>query len=139
MLSEDHLQKQKFTLSIWGEHKKERVCVYSNLIYSLCLCGEFIMRRVNRLEKIDHVIKRVLKGCGIEDEVIGERCLKLWPEIMGKRVADKNKPLYVKDKILFIKSESPVWAKELSFSKKDIIKKINERLAKRFIKDMVFM
>jgi len=95
------------------------------------------MRRVNKLERIDQVIRRVLKGCGIEEDVLGERCLKLWPEVMGKRVADKNKPLYVKDKILFIKSESPVWAKELSFSKKDIIKKMNNRLDKRFIKDII--
>ncbi|MDI6752500.1 MAG: DUF721 domain-containing protein [bacterium] len=94
------------------------------------------MRRVKKVERIDQVIKRILKGCGIEEEVMGERCLKLWPEVMGKRVADKNKPLYVKDRILFIRSESPVWAKELSFSKKDIIKKINSRLDKRFIKDI---
>jgi predicted nucleic acid-binding Zn ribbon protein len=97
------------------------------------------MRRVNRLERIDQVIKRVLKGCGIEEEVTEERCLKLWSEIMGKRIADKNKPLYVKDKIIFIRSESPVWAKELSFEKKEIIKKINERLSKRFIKDVIFI
>ncbi len=95
------------------------------------------MRRVNKLERIDKVIKRVLKGCGIEENILGERCLKLWPDIMGKRVADKNKPLYVKDRILFIKSESPVWAKELSFSKNDIIKKINSKLEKRFIKDII--
>lgn len=97
------------------------------------------MRRVKKIERIDQVIKRVLKSCGIEEDVLEERCLKLWPEIMGKRVADKNKPLYIKDRIFFIKSESPVWAKELSFSKKNIIKKINDRLSKRFIKDVIFI
>jgi predicted nucleic acid-binding Zn ribbon protein len=97
------------------------------------------MRRVKRIEKIDAVLSRVLKNVGIESEVLEKRVLFLWNTIVDKRISSQTKPLYVKDNILFIKIESPVWAKELSFFKKDLVKRINSELKRRFLRDISFV
>jgi predicted nucleic acid-binding Zn ribbon protein len=79
-----------------------------------------------------------LKALGIEKQIIEQTCISAWDEIVGERIAAAAQPEFIKDGKIFVITKSPTWANELSFFKEDIIKRLNERVGGRPIKEMVF-
>lgn len=57
-------------------------------------------------------------------------------EEYGKQGAENIKPIFFKDKKIFIKAKSSFWADEFLGQKKTIIKKINDQLGGNEISDM---
>lgn len=96
------------------------------------------MKRIKRVERIDSAIDRVLKACGIEDLVLEEKIISEVPKMLDKRIVKHIRSYHIEDKILFIKLDSPVWARELLFLKKEIKDKINENIKKKYIKNIMF-
>ncbi len=96
------------------------------------------MRRTKKIERIDVVLDRVLKATGLEDSVLEGRVMSQFPEMLDKRIISHIKSYHIEDKILFVKCDSPVWARELLFLKKEIQDKINKNLTKKYIKNIIF-
>lgn len=96
------------------------------------------MRRAKKIERIGCVVDRVLKASGIEDLVLEETIISRLPEILDKRIVKHIKSYHIEDKILFIKLNSPVWARELLFFKKELQDRINESVGKKYIKNIMF-
>jgi predicted nucleic acid-binding Zn ribbon protein len=61
-----------------------------------------------------------------------------WVEIVGEQAAKHSKPARYDNKILFVRASSPVWANQLQFLSPEIIKKINQKLGKNFVKEIRF-
>lgn len=104
-------------------------------------------RRGLRIEEIGNVLDRMMqrikvkdKGCevSLSRKLAEERAMQLWQEIVGTNVSAHAKPINIQDKIFFVKVDSSSWCNELSFFKKDIIKKINEGVGMKVIKDVYF-
>jgi len=96
------------------------------------------MRRIKKIERIDSVIDRVLKTCGLEEAFLENRVIHQLPEVLDKKITRHIKSYHIEDRILFLKLDSPVWARELLFLKKEMIDKINEGLTKKYIKNIMF-
>ena len=62
-----------------------------------------------------------------------------WEEVVGVKIAAVAVPVRNKKGVLFVKVEDSIWRFELTRSKDEIIKKINEHLNKKIIKDIVFI
>ncbi|MEW6608090.1 MAG: DUF721 domain-containing protein [bacterium] len=94
----------------------------------------------NVLDKMMRRIKVIDKGreISLAHKLAEERAIQLWQEVVGTNVAVHTKPLTIKDKIIFVKVDSSAWCNELSFFKKDIIKKINSAVGMQVIKDVYF-
>ncbi len=75
-----------------------------------------------------------LKGKFDETSVVA-----LWPELMGKAVANRTTQLYVSQKKLFVRIESSVIKNELLMVRSGIIQKINEHAGSEVITDIVFL
>jgi len=67
------------------------------------------------------------------------RLMELWGEIVDERVGKQTEPLRLKNKILYVATTSSTWAQELTFLKKEIIKKFNIRAGEEAIKDIRFL
>ena len=68
-----------------------------------------------------------------------QQAVNLWPTAVGKKIADNTPVQDVKHGILIVHAESPVWAQELQFKKKEILSKLNSTLGKTTIKDIRFV
>ncbi|SMC68323.1 DUF721 domain-containing protein [Pedobacter nyackensis] len=75
-----------------------------------------------------------LKGKFDETSVVA-----LWPELMGKAIANRTTQIYVSQKKLFIRIESSVIKNELLMVRSGILQKINERAGSEVITDIVFL
>jgi len=58
---------------------------------------------------------------------------------VGKKIAENTTVQDVKHGILLVHAESPVWAQELQFKKKEILSNLNSSLGKKTIKDIRFV
>jgi predicted nucleic acid-binding Zn ribbon protein len=56
------------------------------------------------------------------------RLLKLWPEIVGAGVASYTRPLSIQRHVLWVATASAAWAQNLTFERKTILAKVNQKL-----------
>jgi predicted nucleic acid-binding Zn ribbon protein len=64
--------------------------------------------------------------------------LALWDEVVDERVLKNAKAIKISNRTLYVSTSSSTWAHELTFLKRDIIKKFNERAGKEVIRDIRF-
>ncbi|MEW6097097.1 MAG: DUF721 domain-containing protein [bacterium] len=104
-------------------------------------------RRGIRVEKVGDILDRMIRRMKVKDKdgevslarrLAEERALLLWQDVVGTNVSAHAKPLRIQDKIFFVKVDNSAWCNELSFFKRDIIKKINEGVGMRVINDVYF-
>ena len=60
-------------------------------------------------------------------------------EVVGKKIAENTIVQDVKHGVLIVRVDSPIWAQELQFQKKEVLLKINKTLGKKTIKDIRFV
>ena len=65
--------------------------------------------------------------------------LALWPEIMGKAVANRTTQIYIAQKKLFVRLESSVIKNDLLMIRTGIIQTLNERAGSEVITDIIFL
>ncbi len=63
----------------------------------------------------------------------------LWPELVGKSVANRTKELFIRDKKLFLRLESSVIKNELMLVRTQIVANINERSGSALVEDIIFL
>ncbi|EDM34364.1 hypothetical protein PBAL39_08756 [Pedobacter sp. BAL39] len=63
----------------------------------------------------------------------------LWPELMGKAIANRTTQIYISQGKLFVRLESAVIKNELLMVRTGIIQKLNERAGSEVVKEIVFL
>lgn len=96
------------------------------------------MARKKRAERIGSVLDRVLKKLGIEKQLKERTLFGVWEEEVGAEIARHAQPAHIKNGRLTVSVEGSVYVQEYSFLKKDLIKKLNGRLGKPIVKEIVF-
>ena len=76
---------------------------------------------------------------GLDVGVNQEQAANIWPTAVGEKIAENTTVQDVKHGVLFVRANSPVWAQELQFQKKEVLFKINSALGKKTIKDIRFL
>ena len=85
------------------------------------------------------VLNTYLFKTGLDKGVKQQQAVSLWPTAVGKKIAENTTVQDVKHGILLVHAESPVWAQELQFKKKEILSNLNSSLGKKTIKDIRFV
>lgn len=80
----------------------------------------------------------MFRQVGIEKQVSQKMACLVWDNVVGPEIRANTYPHYVKSGILFVMVKSSSWANQLTFLKRDLVKKINENLEGKIIKDIRF-
>ncbi len=91
------------------------------------------------MQSLKTAIDLMLKKFGIDNAVSQNKALNIWDDIVGKTVAKNTEPDRVEHGVIIVKVSSPTWRQELYFQKKEIIKKLNNSIGKKAIKDIRFI
>ncbi|RYE55960.1 MAG: DUF721 domain-containing protein [Sphingobacteriales bacterium] len=96
------------------------------------------MRKPNDTTLKDAISKmlNVYKLRGKFDET---SVISLWPELMGKAIANRTTQIYISNKKLFVRIESSVIKNELLMVRTGIIEKLNERAGSEVINEIIFL
>ena len=91
------------------------------------------------MKPIKTVLNTYLFKTGLDAGVNQQQAVNLWPIVVGKKIAENTTIQDVKHGVLIVRVDSPIWAQELQFQKKEVLFKINKTLGKKTIKDIRFV
>ncbi|BCR03936.1 hypothetical protein DESUT3_10050 [Desulfuromonas versatilis] len=64
------------------------------------------------------------------------RAWQVWDEVVGPQIAARARPLRIREGVLEVRVEQPVWMQQLQLLKPRILAKLNERLGAGTLKDI---
>ena len=81
---------------------------------------------------------RNLRVQGLETPLLQKRLIDEWPEVMGEIIAGYTQNLYIRNQTLFVHMTNPALRADLSMQRKEIVRKLNEKVGSQVITDIVF-
>lgn len=90
------------------------------------------------MEALSGALSRLLRGLGLERQLLGWRAVEGWPEWVGPRVARHSRAVAFRDGTLVVEVEGSAWMQELGFLKREIVRTLNERLGADLVRDIRF-
>jgi predicted nucleic acid-binding Zn ribbon protein len=89
--------------------------------------------------RVGSVLRGVLEKHGVDKQIERLGVLDLWPEIVGRQLAEVTRVRGVDDATLFVEVRSSAWLAELSMMKEVFLGRVNERLGEAPIERIVFV
>ena len=94
------------------------------------------MRR-SKTQKIEELVKTILKEQGLDVKLKELELIKTWEKVIGKNVANATTDLYIKNRKLFVHVRSSIVRNELMLIKTGLIQALNEEVKDKIIDDIV--
>ena len=94
------------------------------------------MRR-NNINTIGQVIKKLIKNKKLSKRLDALKVLDVWDNIIGKDLEKYIKSTKLVDDKLYVKLRSSIVRNEMSYKKTQLIQRINKKLNKDVIKDII--
>jgi predicted nucleic acid-binding Zn ribbon protein len=91
------------------------------------------------MESVAHVLSRVLRELGLEQDVLGWRVVDEWPRLVGPRVAHHTRAVAYRSGTVHVEVEGSAWMHELGFLKRELIREINRQLGSDQVRDVRFL
>lgn len=88
---------------------------------------------------IGEVIKEMIETYRLEGKLNEVRLLHSWEKVVGEMIARHTLDLYIKNRRLFVKVDSPALKNELSYSRTDILDKLNQEAGGKVIEEVIFV
>lgn len=89
-----------------------------------------------RVKSFAVIIEELFHRNGGWKRLQGELAIYYWPQIAGREISAKTEASFYRDGYLFIKTENPALAQQLSLMQTDILRKINRKIGKGVIKGL---
>ncbi|MCF8233765.1 MAG: DUF721 domain-containing protein [Bacteroidales bacterium] len=89
-------------------------------------------------QSLGDAIKAFLKEHRLEKKLDETRLIHSWENIVGDMIARHTRSIYIRNKTLFVKLDSPALANELSYAREKIVKSLNKEIGKEVIADVKF-
>ena len=93
--------------------------------------------RGNNTNNVGNIIRKLMRNPKLANRLEELDALEVWKEIIGKQLQNYVTEAKMKKGILRIKVKSAPLRNELSYKKTDLIKKINTKLGKEVVKEIV--
>lgn len=75
--------------------------------------------------KLGDILSSLTKTTNLGKQLEQAEIWEHWPELAGSYLAEHGRPARIKDNVLHIEVDSPVWMHKYAFRKWDIIKRVN--------------
>lgn len=95
-------------------------------------------KRAKSPPSLGEVLGNFFKRTGLSRKIQEQKILNSWEKAVGEAVAERTRPVRVKNRVLQVKVTNSVWMQELQFMKDLIIKKIHEQIGENFLQDLRF-
>lgn len=90
------------------------------------------------VQQLKDLIMRNLRVQGLETPLLQKRLIDEWPEVMGEMIAGYTQNLYIRNQTMFVHMTNPALRADLSMERKEIVRKLNEKVGSQVITDIVF-
>jgi predicted nucleic acid-binding Zn ribbon protein len=91
------------------------------------------------MRRLAEVMPAALREMGLESGLRGWQALVEWPHAVGPQIARRSRAVRFQDGVLWVEVEGSVWLHQLTMLKRDLIRKIGERMGSDSIRDLRFI
>ncbi len=91
------------------------------------------------MEAFGHVLGRLLRRLGLEDELQGWKAVEDWERAVGPRVARHTRAVSFERGVLRVEVEGSAWMHELGYLKQELVKAVNRELGGSRVSDIRFV
>jgi predicted nucleic acid-binding Zn ribbon protein len=88
--------------------------------------------------KLGDVIREMIENYRMEGKLNEVKLLHSWEKVVGDMIARHTRDLKIINRKLFVSVDSPALRNELTYSRGEIVKKLNEEAGAEVIDDIVF-
>ncbi len=85
---------------------------------------------------IGSVLDSLLEQRGMEEKLRRYRAWQLWDRVVGPQIAARARPCKLRDRVLEIRVDHPVWMQQLQLMKPRILQRLNNALGENLIHDI---
>ena len=86
--------------------------------------------------ELKKILESVLKESKLTSDVDAYKVFTLWGEIAGPAVALHSRPVRLNGSTLYVEIDDVIWLAQLKYMKRDILRKIDERIKPGVFKDL---
>lgn len=83
---------------------------------------------LKKAEAVTELLKKILGDTGLDDRLPRYQAWLVWDKVVGEQIARHARPLRIREKILEVQVDNPVWMQQLQMLKPQILKKIHTQL-----------
>ncbi|MBK8552827.1 MAG: DUF721 domain-containing protein [Ignavibacteria bacterium] len=95
--------------------------------------------RFNKTVCLKSELDNFMTYIGLDARMQELQILNVWSDCVGEAIAKYSSPQELRKNKLFVRVENAAWRYELSLNKTEIIEKLNQKLKKKLIKDIIFI
>ncbi len=92
--------------------------------------------RMKQAAPVSSLIEDLIQSKGFEGKLQEYRSWAVWDEVVGPTIAARARPVRIRDGILEVRVDQPVWMQQLQLMKPKIIAKLNQHLGEGVLKDL---
>ena len=85
---------------------------------------------------LKRVLESVLKEHALTSDIDAYRIFSLWGQIAGPTVANHCRPVRIKDDILYVEVDDPIWLSQMRYMKEEILRKIETQIKPGIVKEL---
>lgn len=90
-------------------------------------------------QTLKEAIFQLLKTYKLQDGINETKIINSWESIVGKMITNHTENLYIQNKKLYLKLDSPALKNELSFAKTKLINSLNDIVKQKVIDEIIFL
>jgi hypothetical protein len=88
---------------------------------------------------LKEAIEQLLNAYKMNAKINETRIIQAWEQVCGAMISRHTENLYIKNRILFVKVDSPALRNELSYAKTKLVNALNGSVKEDVIIDIVFL
>jgi predicted nucleic acid-binding Zn ribbon protein len=90
-------------------------------------------------QTLKEIINELLRTYKLENGLLETQLVGSWEKTAGSLIKKHTEKIYIRNRKLFIKLDSPALKHELSFAKTKLLKSLNKGTGKEVIDDIIFL
>lgn len=98
-------------------------------LYSQAKCWLSRNNIEHMLKSLNHILSKLEKQHQWEGPKQFQDLVKCWAQVVGANIAQQTRPYSISRDVLYVATSSSVWAQELKFKRRFILKQLNAQLA----------
>jgi len=92
--------------------------------------------RMKQAAAVGSLLNDFFQKKGFEDKIREYRTWQIWDEAVGPQIAARARPIRIRDGVLEIRVDQPIWMQQLQLMKPKILARLNDRLGGAVLKDL---
>lgn len=89
-----------------------------------------------RAAKAGDLLDSLLQGWGLNERLQQYRAVLIWDDVVGPQIAARTRPERIRDGVLEVCVDQPVWMQQLQLLKPQLLAKLNARLGDAPLRDI---